>query len=143
MTKEDDNNTQRGSERLHDHDETRIIVEALPALLTMVERFRVRAAENVAYEDLLDHAGGLLVGIDVFAGDLLKATDPLVIAGLRGFEASSHLGWVALARCAALEIISKHPDVLRVATEQAHEALWRALTGADGAFHKAPEADPA
>ncbi|CAA9247908.1 MAG: hypothetical protein AVDCRST_MAG93-1608, partial [uncultured Chloroflexia bacterium] len=35
----------------------------------------------------------LLFGVEVFAGDLLKGFDPLLVAGLAEFEASSHPGW--------------------------------------------------
>ncbi len=112
-------------------DDTWIVAEALPALVAMANQFQERAAKHVAYVDLLSSVDGLLLGIEAFAGELLDAAEPTLLAGLRQFESSNHLGWVALARCATLDVISKHPAVVAAAAEGAHTALWNALQRRD------------
>ncbi|HSH79781.1 MAG TPA: hypothetical protein VLA19_14750 [Herpetosiphonaceae bacterium] len=127
----DTNSTQDPGERLQD--DARFVAESLPALLAVADRFRARAAEQVSYHDLSDQVASLLFGVEVFAGDLLKAFDPLLVAGLAEFEASSHPGWQALARYSTLKHLMQHPEVLQVAVERAHAALWHAITDDDPA----------
>ncbi len=127
----DTNSTKDIPETFHDHAE--FVAASLPALLTVDDRFRARAADRVSLEDLSNHAASLLLGVEVFAGDLLKALDPVLVAGLGEFEASSHPGWQAIARMSSLKLVMQHPEVLQAAVERAYAALWQAITNDDPA----------
>ncbi len=122
----DTNSTTSDQEKLQDN--ATFVAESLPALLAIADRFAARLPQTVALQDLLGEADSLLLGVEAFAGDLLQAIDPGLVAGLREFEMSSHRGWVAMSRCSTLKLIAEHPDLLRVAAERAHAALLQALT---------------
>jgi len=114
-------------------DDAHFVAESLPALLAIADRFRARADERVSYHDLSGHVASLLLGVEVFAGDLLKACDPLLVAGLAEFEASSHPGWQAVARYSSLKHLMQHPEVLQAAVERAEAALLHAITDDESA----------